>query len=344
MNKKWRKTKISAVTLLFIASVLAACGGKENTDTNFKQRGSGNMNEETNQTNSELSKIAFKDLGSSFSKKQFKEIYLQFSPEFKNQVSEQDFINLSEQFRSSKDKFELASHMKLNGIELGVWLNEDGTKALQASSEQKNIFSGMTVQYFEPSSKEDKELTKTVFQSPFEEDQFVFWGGNHEYLNYHYAYSNQKYAYDFIQVKSEMSFDGDSVVNESYYAFGQPILAPADGTVVLAVDHIADNSPVGVMNEKEPAGNVVVIDHGNGEFSYLAHLQKKSVVVKEGEQVKQGAVVGKLGNSGNSSEPHLHFHVANGKDLNTSQSLQIQWANGEYPVRGETMRGIQQNK
>ncbi|TGU70988.1 M23 family metallopeptidase, partial [Mesorhizobium sp. M00.F.Ca.ET.186.01.1.1] len=121
--------------------------------------------------------------------------------------------------------------------------------------------------------------------------------------NYHYAIPSQRYAYDIIKIKDGYSYSGDATKNESYYAFGQEILAPQDGTVVHVVSDIPDNVPVGTMNDKQPAGNVVVIDHGNGEFSYLAHLKQGSAKVKVGDRVKKGDLLGLCGNSGNSSEP-----------------------------------------
>lgn len=90
------------------------------------------------------------------------------------------------------------------------------------------------------------------------------------------------------------------------------------------------------MNEKVPAGNEVVIDHG-GEYSVLAHMKKGSVKVKVGDKVKSGDEIGLLGNSGNSSEAHLHFQVSDGADLFKSRSININWKNRIAPVQGETI-------
>jgi murein DD-endopeptidase MepM/ murein hydrolase activator NlpD len=65
------------------------------------------------------------------------------------------------------------------------------------------------------------------------------------------------------------------------------------------------------LNKKQPKGNYVIIDHGNGEYSFLAHLKKGSMVVAVGDSLKSGQFIGLCGNSGNSSEPHLHYHLQN---------------------------------
>lgn len=100
-------------------------------------------------------------------------------------------------------------------------------------------------------------------------------------------------------------------------------MAPADGIVVEVENSIEDNTPVGKMNEKQPLGNYVILDHDNTEFSYLVHFKYDSITVTEGDNVKQGGLLGLVGNSGNSSEPHIHFHVAYSPVPMTSKSINI---------------------
>src|SRR5262249_51403325 len=148
---------------------------------------------------------------------------------------------------------------------------------------------------------------------------------------------SQRYAYDFVQTKDGYSYKGDPNTNESYYAFGQDIYATQDGTVVHAVNDIKDNKPLIETNEKDPYGNVVVIDHGNGEYSYLAHLKQGSVTVKVGDQVSKGDLVGLCGNSGNSSEPHLHYQVSDSTNSVNSKSIRVQWVDDLSPRQGEVI-------
>lgn len=119
-------------------------------------------------------------------------------------------------------------------------------------------------------------------------------------------------------------FKGEGARNEDWYAWGQPLYAAGDGTVVAAGDGEPDNIRGG-QNFFNPGalaatpmkfyGNYVVIDHGHGEFSLLGHLQKGSVTVKAGDRVKRGQAVAKVGSSGSSNNPHVHFELRNGVDL-----------------------------
>jgi murein DD-endopeptidase MepM/ murein hydrolase activator NlpD len=88
------------------------------------------------------------------------------------------------------------------------------------------------------------------------------------------------------------------------------LLAPADGVVTEVIFGVRDNVP-GSMNPLSALGNAVFIQHGKHEVSVLAHLKQGSTRVKAGDKVKKGQVLGLCGNSGNSSEPHLHYHLQN---------------------------------
>lgn len=137
----------------------------------------------------------------------------------------------------------------------------------------------------------------------------MFWGGDTKKLNYHYDVPNQRYAFDFIIVDGKKkSYKGKGRTNKDYYCFGKKILSPASGVVVEAVDGIRDNK-IGSTNEDLLTGNMVVIKHSKNEISVLAHLKQGSVKVKMGDKVKTGQTIGVCGNSGNSSEPHLHYHL-----------------------------------
>jgi murein DD-endopeptidase MepM/ murein hydrolase activator NlpD len=179
--------------------------------------------------------------------------------------------------------------------------------------------------------------TKTPLKLPFSGQWKVFWGGRTMKDNYHAGYVDQRFAYDISR-----EHKGDGSKNEDYAAFGQAVIAPGPGTVVEAVDGIDDNKP-GEMNTKHPCGNHVFIDHGNGEFSHLCHMQKGSVAVKAGAQVKTGDALGKCGNSGNSSEPHVHFSLETKPHEYEGEGLPAQFldylADGRKVARGEPSRG-----
>jgi urea transporter len=95
---------------------------------------------------------------------------------------------------------------------------------------------------------------------------------------------------------------------EDFFGYDVPVLAPADGKVVLVANDVADNA-VGRINAREPWGNAVIIEHGDGLHTCLGHLREGSVKVEAGAAVKRGQVVGRCGNSGRSPFPHLHMQV-----------------------------------
>lgn len=177
---------------------------------------------------------------------------------------------------------------------------------------------------------------------PFAGEWFVFWGGRTTLDNYHAAYPDQRFAYDMLVVRDGATYAGDRSRNESYFCFGEPILAPAGGTVHTAVDGVPDNRP-GRLNGQQPLGNHVILDHGGGEFSFLVHLRQGSVAVQAGSTVRTGEPIGRCGNSGNSSEPHLHYHLQNTGDYGRGHGLPAPFleylVNGEPVARGEPLRG-----
>jgi murein DD-endopeptidase MepM/ murein hydrolase activator NlpD len=104
----------------------------------------------------------------------------------------------------------------------------------------------------------------------------------------------------------------------------------------------ADNVP-GQLDPKQPAGNHVILDFGNSEYGLLAHFKKGSVRVKTGQSVAAGDTLALCGNSGNSSQPHLHFHLQNGPVLFGADGLPAPFtdylAHGKPVDRGEPVRG-----
>jgi murein DD-endopeptidase len=128
----------------------------------------------------------------------------------------------------------------------------------------------------------------------------------------------QRFAIDYVMINSEgRTFTGDRLKNESYGAEGVEAIAVADGIVVATKDSIPENVP-GPASRAVPitletvGGNHVILDIGNGRYAFYAHLKPGSLRVKTGDRVKRGATLGLVGNTGNSTEPHLHFHLADG--------------------------------
>lgn len=121
----------------------------------------------------------------------------------------------------------------------------------------------------------------------------------------------------------------------SYETFGVPVTAPCTGEVALVVDGLADMQ-VPVMDPDNRAGNFIAVDCG--EFIViLAHLRQGSIVVAAGDGVEPGDPLGEMGNSGNSSEPHLHLHAQRGLPTDAPLGGEPLWLsiNGQFPVRNE---------
>ena len=187
--------------------------------------------------------------------------------------------------------------------------------------------------------------TRAYLRLPFEGEWLVFWGGRTVAQNYHAAVRDQRFAYDFLVMQNGKSHKGDGKKNEQYFCWGQPILAPASGTIITVISDLPDNPP-GVMDAKNPPGNHVILDLDNKEYALLAHLQMNSISVAAGEEVRHGQQIGRCGNSGNTSEPHLHFHLQDSKTFGKGDGKPAFFSNyrsnglpvdrGE-PVRGETI-------
>jgi hypothetical protein len=156
---------------------------------------------------------------------------------------------------------------------------------------------------------------------PIDGPVYVFWGGTTKEQNYHIDNRAQKFAFDFCGLATNAKrFRSDGTTNEDYFVFGRQILAPADGMVIEAVDGIRDNIPK-KMNAYMVLGNSIILRHSDRVFSVLAHLKLGSVSVKPGDHVIRGQRVALCGNSGRSSEPHLHFHVQNSDNMTEAEGI-----------------------
>lgn len=140
------------------------------------------------------------------------------------------------------------------------------------------------------------------------------------------SHISQRYAIDWVQIGADnKTYHGDSKNNGNYHCFGQEAHAIANATVAEVKDGIPENIP----NEKAAvpitletiAGNHVNLDLGGGVYAMYAHLQPGSIRVKVGDKVVPGQVLGLVGNTGNSSEPHLHFQLMNANSPLGSEGL-----------------------
>ncbi|MGH2664852.1 M23 family metallopeptidase [Flavobacterium sp.] len=185
--------------------------------------------------------------------------------------------------------------------------------------------------------------TKTVLELPFEDEWYVVAGGKSLEQNHHFApHRHQRYAMDIVQIINGRGNSGDGTKNEDYYCFGKRLNASGDGKIIAVENAIPDNVP-GIKNSKQSLGNYIIIDHLNGEFSFMLHLKKSSIIGAVGDVVVRGQKVGLAGNSGYSTGPHLHYHLQTTSSLVTGVGLPVQFLNyysdNEFKERGELVTG-----
>jgi murein DD-endopeptidase MepM/ murein hydrolase activator NlpD len=172
--------------------------------------------------------------------------------------------------------------------------------------------------------RHDLYKTRTVLSLPFHGS----WMASNATLapgNGHYLNANQRFAVDFFIVSEvepgkNKSHRDHGKQNIDYFAYGQDVLAPADGVVVQVVDGVPDNAP-GQTDVYYRLGNSIVLSFENGEYAYLCHLMPGSSRVRPGDRVLRGQVLAKCGNSGNSTGPHLHFQLTDGPLISHAASL-----------------------
>lgn len=140
---------------------------------------------------------------------------------------------------------------------------------------------------------------------PFQETTIVGWGGDKLEHNYHVTVPVQRYAYDLLIEPAGMG----SHKLEDYGIYGKDIIAPASGVIIDLQGNEEDMTP-GILDEADTRlGNYIYIKlDETGTYLVLAHLMKDSILVEKGQHIDEGTVIAKAGNSGDSSEPHLHIH------------------------------------
>lgn len=181
-----------------------------------------------------------------------------------------------------------------------------------------------------------------------------------------------RYAYDFIQVDwtrrglsayrgSLMRYLLKGMELTRYYCWGAPVFAPCDGIVVRAEDGWHENARTNLLRDvrtaynsahrfdprrddvRQIAGNYVIIQNTEGVFAALCHCQEGSVAVAPGQHVVSGEYLGRIGNSGNSYMPHLHFQVMDGVDITSAKgipcvfSMYEVWKDGRWETVKNTM-------
>lgn len=153
------------------------------------------------------------------------------------------------------------------------------------------------------------------------------WRASEDPTRHHQRKGWAVYALDIMKVDAEgRTHTGRGDRLEDYLGWDEPFYAVAAGRVVEVRDGNPDNPARKIPDGAAEKHNGVSIDHGNGEFSWYVHAKNGSIVVKVGDQVEKGQLLGRVGNSGASAVPHLHFTlVAHG-------NLSVPWACDDYQL------------
>jgi murein DD-endopeptidase MepM/ murein hydrolase activator NlpD len=203
------------------------------------------------------------------------------------------------------------------------------------------------------------EMSKTTWSYPVRGVSYVGWGASLH--TGHRWVLPEAYGLDIARIGgSGLTYRGAGTKFSDYYAYGAEIRAAAAGKVVESANdvpevqallqlpgesaeaygaRVRDNQAKLMKLENGLMGNYVLIDHGTGEYSLYAHMQPGTVRVRPGDSVAAGAPLGRLGSSGNSTEPHLHFHVCSGSALQCAgvpvsfNNIKVLWAEGNRALQ-----------
>jgi hypothetical protein len=162
-------------------------------------------------------------------------------------------------------------------------------------------------------------------RAPFDGDWLISWGGENPKDNHHIGSPPQDRAVDIRKIlegSGNQTSRGDPKRNDSYGCWAQPIYSPIDGVVEVAVDGVPDNIP-GELNRPSALGNYVMVRSAEGFVVVLAHFKQSSIAIRAGAKVKVGDFLAQCGNSGNSTEPHLHMHVQSDISMQRSVARQM---------------------
>ena len=302
---------------------------------------------------SQTEKEAYKKVSTEFEKNynlnEFEKIFDMFSIEMKKALPLEKTIEFLTNLNLQVGKIE---NREFNKYENGTYASyktkfERAILALNISIDNDTKINGLFIKPFQESNLPILERNKTKLILPFNDEWTVFWGGDTKELNYHVNHKAQKNAFDIVITNEKgKSYKTDGQTNEDYYAFGKKLIAPCDAEVVLVVDGIKDNKP-GELNPIYVPGNTVILKTINDEYLFFAHFKQNSIVVKQGQKIKQGDILGLCGNSGNSSEPHLHFRIQNDENMNSATGAKCFFddiiVNGEQkieysPIKGELIK------
>jgi len=219
--------------------------------------------------------------------------------------------------------------------------------------------------FYTQKGKERKSIRKIPIIQYENKNRYIFplkgtWlvVNNYDNIHIHRRCHSEEFAIDLIKLTNDFTIVPEkNCDNKDYPDYGKEIYAVADGKVVDCFNEFPENPPGfrsrlpkekwNKFKEKygfvaSVAGNYVILQHPGDEYSFYAHMIPGSLTVKKGNFVKQGQVIGLLGNSGNSDAPHLHFHLMNGPSILSARGLPCHFSNIR-DIANERMSFIEEN-
>ena len=169
---------------------------------------------------------------------------------------------------------------------------------------------------------------------------YIAHGGNQIGVNHHYPIIAQRYALDIVKI-NRWGLRANGLIPSdlnAYKIFKDKLFAPCSGQIIAVENQFHDNIPF-QMDPKNLAGNHIILyckDHS----VLLAHLKKGSIPVSVGDYVEEGDFIGEVGNTGNTTEPHLHIHAVKGKivDSVATEAIGVPMTfNGKFLIRGDRL-------
>ena len=189
---------------------------------------------------------------------------------------------------------------------------------------------------------------RTPMTLPFDRQWRLMWGGDRRDQSKYFGSRVGHYALEFVRSsRFGKTYREKGRRNRDYLAFDQPVRAPAAGVVVAVINGVKDNRPHS-PDPFDPLGNAIMIKHSTNEFSVVGHLKLNSIRVRVGDEVQARQLIAQVGNSGNSSQPSLYFHLQDSPEILSGSGYRTVFSNvylkngtklqvlSEYsPVRGE---------
>ncbi len=167
---------------------------------------------------------------------------------------------------------------------------------------------------------------------------FVGQGGDTLNVNAHMGVPEQEYGIDIVRTESRSLTKGEGKLTTDYFSFGETVISPCEGIVVDCHSESKDNG-IGESDTKNVYGNYVLIKVLENEYVVLAHFKQKSLRIKTGDVLKSGDILGLVGNSGNTTFPHIHMHIQDAPQLGTGHGLLFAFSRAHVVVSGTELKG-----